>query len=119
MVFHMVMSKVVWVLGTTTFDPINMIVGLIVVIFFHLRVLIIHPKVIQKNTVTIIHNIGECRINLSLMVIMEVVLVLGPPTYPAIKLTFIRGRHSEGFSTSDSHYRALTLVSYWIRDYPV
>ena len=43
LVFLLVMEKVLWILVPSTFPPIHFIVGLIVVIFCHLRVVIIHP----------------------------------------------------------------------------
>ena len=43
LVFLIVMVKVVWVLGPPTFFPRKVIIGLVVVIFCHIGVVVIHP----------------------------------------------------------------------------
>ena len=47
----------------------------------HTRVGIIHPWAIVSNKYTLLHQIGETRINLVLLVMVMVVFVLGSTTY--------------------------------------
>ena len=65
LVLHLVMAQVVWILGSTNIPPINIIFGLMGVIFCHLRVDIIHLWLIQANKGPILHHIGGGRINVS------------------------------------------------------
>ena len=98
LVFLMVMIKLVWVLGPPTLPPKNFIVALIVVIYCRQVVGEIHPRVIHTNKGPIIYQILVWRSRMVLLVMVEVVLVLGPPTYPP-KILFFRYRHYGGFQT--------------------
>ena len=80
--FLLVVVKVVWVLGSPIFMPRKLIVGLMVLILNHLRIGIVQPWSITKNTDPLICHIGGRRINSVIMVILEVVLVLVPPISP-------------------------------------
>ena len=51
---HMVILNVVLVLGSPTFTPINIIVGLMVVILYDIRVEIIQPRVVHTTEGTTI-----------------------------------------------------------------
>ena len=82
---NLLMVMVVWVLVIPTFPIINMFVGLIVLILYHLRVVIIHPWVIQIKTGPIIFHIRGGRIILAMLVMIEVLLILWPPTSPSRK----------------------------------
>ena len=84
--FQLVMVKVVWILTSTIFPLTKMIVALMVNKLCHIREGIIHPHIIQTNTGPILHHIGVGRTNLELLVMVEVVLVLGPPNSSPIKL---------------------------------
>ena len=76
----LVMVKVVWDLGTPTLPTRKLIVGLVVAIFFYLRVGNIHPWFIHTKNVPILHHILWGIIILLMMVMVEVLLVLGKPT---------------------------------------
>ena len=64
-----------------TFPPMNVIVGLMVVVFYHIVSVIIHPKSVPTNTGTLIHYLGLGIINLALLVMVAVVLVRVPTTF--------------------------------------
>ena len=63
-----------------------MVFGLMVVIVCHFGLGIIQLLVITKNIGTLLHYPLGGIINLVLLVVVAVVLVLVPPTYPTIKL---------------------------------
>ena len=73
---ELVMVKLVWVLGTLTFPPINMIFQLVVEIFCHLGICIIHPSIIKTKIGSLIHFLRGGTIILVFLVMVEVVLVL-------------------------------------------
>ena len=81
----LVMVKVVCFLVPSTFPPRNMIVGLMVVILCHLRVLIINPRAIPKNKLPLISYLLVGMINLSLLVMVVLVSVLVQPTSTPIR----------------------------------
>ena len=93
MIIHLelvrVMIKVVWVLGSPTLPTKKSIVAFMVVILCHLRVYIIHPGFICTKTGPITHHILVGTIIMLLLVMLEVVLIIGPPTYPSIKFRHI------------------------------
>ena len=78
----LVMVKVVWDLGPTTLPPKKLIVGLMVEILWDLRVGNIHTWVIYTNKGPILHHIFGGKTTILRMVMVEVLLVLGQPTYP-------------------------------------
>ena len=86
LVLHMVIVKVVWVLGPVTSIHVKIVVGLVVVILCHIRLGIIQQWSIQKDTGILINYLRRESIILVLLVIVGVVFVLGQPTYTPRKL---------------------------------
>ena len=80
------MLKVVWVLWPLTFAPVKIIFVLVVVILYLLRVGIINQWFVKINTGFLIHYFRGGMIILVLLVMVEVGLVLGPPTSTPRKL---------------------------------
>ena len=77
----MVVVKVVWDLVPLTLPPIKLVFGLMVYILCDIRVGNIHPWVFHTNEGHIIHHILLGSIIVILLVMVEVILVLGQPTY--------------------------------------
>ena len=96
LVFHMVMLKMVWVLGPPKCSPKNMIFGLMVVVLCHIWVGIIQPWSITTNTDTIIYYIIKGRINFSLLVMVEVVFVEKQHTSTPLRVNLFRDRNYWG-----------------------
>ena len=67
-------------LGCTELPPEELTIALMVVILCCIRVGIIHPRVIHKNTGPILVHILGGRIIIALLVMAELVFVLGTPT---------------------------------------
>ena len=93
LVFQMMMVKVVWLLEPPTFSTKNMIFVLMVVILYHILLGIIQPRAIPTETGPIIYYIKKGRINLALLVMVEVVLVLRKPTSTPIRVNLVRDRN--------------------------
>ena len=70
---QIVVVKVVWVLVPLNFPPINIIVGLVVVILCRLRLGISQQWFIQTSTSYLIHYLGDGMIFLLLLMMVEVV----------------------------------------------
>ena len=91
-IFHLVlvmeMVNVVWVLGPPTLHPKMLIVVLIILILWLFIVCIIHTWIVHTHTGPIIHRIWGGRIIMFLLVMVEVVLFLLPPTSPPKTIIF-------------------------------
>ena len=88
LLFHMVMVKVVWVLGPPKCSPQNNIFGLMVVILCHLWVDIIQLWSIWSKIGTMIYYIIKGRIILVLLVMVDVVLVERKHTSTPLELIY-------------------------------
>ena len=84
LVLMTVMVEVVWVLAPPNFNPRKLIVGLMVEILCHIRVGIIHPRVIETNTGPLLHYICVGSTILVLLMMVEVVLVIRKNTFTPI-----------------------------------
>ena len=104
LVFQIVMVKVVWVLGTPKFSPKNMIVGLMVVVLCHIWVGIIQPWSITTRTGPILYYIIKGRINLALMVMVEVGLIKGQHASTPLRVNLVRDRNGCFFWSPKSHH---------------
>ena len=69
--------RVVWFIGPPTSTSIKFIVGLIMVILCHIRLVIIHPWAIPTKTGPMIHYLWVGMIILVFLVMVEVVLFIG------------------------------------------
>ena len=76
LVLQLLMINMEWFLEPPTFNPINIIVVLMMVILCHIIVVIIQLRIIKTKIGPIIHHIGGGRVNLELLVMVKVVLVL-------------------------------------------
>ena len=97
LVLQLVMVKLVWVLGTPIVPPIKCIIVFMVVILCHLRVGNIQPWSIPKNTGPLLNYIVVGSDNIMLLVVLEVMVVLGPPNFPPIKLILVQTGMVGGF----------------------
>ena len=77
--------KLVLVLGFPTSTTRKFSVVFIEVLLCHLRVGILYPWVIHKTKDHMLNKILGGRIMVVILVILDLVLVLGPPTYPPKK----------------------------------
>ena len=68
-----------------------------VVILYHIRLVIIHPLVVLTKAGPIIRHLGLVRINVLLLVMVELVLVIVPTTSPNIKLILAHTGMMGGF----------------------
>ena len=84
------MINMEWFLEPPTFNPINIIVVLMMVILCHIIVVIIQLRIIKTKIGPIIHHIGGGRVNLALLVMVKVVLVLWQLTSPPRKLIWVK-----------------------------
>ena len=80
LVLQLVVLKLEWVLEQTNLPPINIIVGLMLVILCHLWVGIIHIRLITINTGSLIHYIRGGAIILLLIAVVEVAFLIVPTT---------------------------------------
>ena len=90
LVLLLVMVEVVWDLESHTFTPTKLIFELMVVVFFHLVAVIIHPWAIPKNIDHLLCRLLLGSINLGLLFLVELVLILGQPTSPPREFIFQR-----------------------------
>ena len=86
-------SKVLWVLVPPNLINKKLIFVLMVVILYHILLGIIQPRAIPTETGPIIYYIKKGRINLALLVMVEVVLVLRKPTSTPIRVNLVRDRN--------------------------
>ena len=82
LVLKLMMVKVVWVLGPLNFPPVNISVSLVVVIFCRPRVGIIHKHFIKRNTGSLTHYLRSGMKTFLLLLVLKLLLVIVPPTYP-------------------------------------
>ena len=86
-----------WVLGPPTFTHKTLIVGLMVVFFCHIFVVIIHPWFITTKIGPLLHYLVGGRINLSILVMIDVVFILKQPISTSQQVDLGIDRYYGGF----------------------